>query len=215
MRGLGRWLLWSLIVLGALAGIFRAVALRAWRVPSGDPYLEASIAPSLKGGDLILLWRFTPPALGTLVLCPEPKHADRIVIGRMLGEDRDTIRIDGTHVSINDRVLSSEGTCADDHFKVTPPQGGIDVEQRCSTEVASGVIHPRGEAEATAELANAKVEIELKPGEVALVSDNRRYPYDSRDYGPVERATCKETVFFRLVGADGYSDTSRRFQFIR
>jgi signal peptidase I len=213
MRGLGRWLLWSCLALGVLVGILRATALRSWRVPSNDPYLDASIAPSLRGGDLVLLWRFTAPALGTLVLCPEPKHTDRVVIGRMIGEDRDTIRIDGTHVYVNDRLLHPEGSCADDHFKVTPPQGGAEVEERCSMEVASGVVHPRGEAEATAEL--PKAELELKAGEVALVSDNRRFPYDSRDYGPAVRSTCTETVVFRLVGAGGFFDPSRRFEYVR
>jgi signal peptidase I len=213
MRGLGRWLLWSLLGFGVITAVLRATAIRWWRVPMGDPYLEASIAPSLRGGDLILLWRFTPPALGALVLCPEPKHPERSVIGRMIGEDRETIRIEGTRVFVDDKALSSEGSCADDHFKVTPPQGGPEVEERCSTEVVSGMIHPRGEAEATADLAN--VEFQLKPGEVALVSDNRRFPYDSRDYGPLDRSTCMETVFFRLVGAGGYSDASRRFQYVR
>src|SRR4051812_13998705 len=213
MRALGRWLLWSFVGLGALFGFLRATAIRTWRVPTDDPYLEASIAPSLHGGDLVLLWRFTPPAYGALVLCPEPKHPERAVIGRMIGEERNRVRIEGTHVFVNERQLSTEGSCADEHFKVTPPQGGAEVEQRCSLEVANGVIHPRGEAEATADLATA--ELELKPGEVALVSDNRRYPYDSRDYGPVDRSTCTETVVFRLVGAQGFFDTARRFQYVR
>jgi hypothetical protein len=89
----------------------------------------------------------------------------------------------------------------------------MEVEQRCSLEVANGLIHERGEAEATADL--SKMEVELKAGQVALVSDNRRYPYDSRDYGVVDRSTCKETVFFRLFGPGGFFDTSSRFQYIR
>src|SRR5262249_10565349 len=114
---------------------------------------------------------------------------------------------------VNEKVLPNEGTCADDRFKVIPPGGGAEVEQRCSMEVASGLAHARGEAEATAELPN--VDLELKTGEVALVSDNRRYPYDSRDYGPVDRSSCTETVFFRLVGKNGFFDASQRFQYIR
>jgi hypothetical protein len=213
MRALGRWLVWSFLAFAAIVGFLRATAIRWWRVPADDPYLDASLAPSLRGGDLVLLWRLTPPVLGALTLCPEPKHSDRVVIGRMLGEDRNTVRIEGTHVYVNDKVLSAEGTCADDHFKVVPPQGASEVEQRCTMEVASGVAHPRGEAEATAELPN--VELSLQSGEVALVSDNRRFPYDSRDYGPVERASCTDTVFFLLVSAGGFFDASRRFQYVR
>src|SRR6185369_2878519 len=98
MRVLGRWLLWALIAFGVIVGMLRATAIRWWRVPADDPYLDASIAPSLHGGDLILLWRLTPPALGSLALCPEPKHFDRVVIGRMMGEERNSVRIEGSRV---------------------------------------------------------------------------------------------------------------------
>jgi len=47
------------------------------------------------------------------------------------------------------------------------------------------------------------------------VSDNRQYPYDSRDFGPVSRETCTEKVFFRLVGAGGFYDSETRNQYIR
>ena len=33
--------------------------------------------------------------------------------------------------------------------------------------------------------------------------------------GPVEAATCKETVVFRLISARGYGDVDSRFVFIR
>ena len=44
MRTLGRWLLWTLIGFGVVIGALRAVALRWWKVPEGDPWLEASVA---------------------------------------------------------------------------------------------------------------------------------------------------------------------------
>jgi hypothetical protein len=51
-------------------------------------------------------------------------------------------------------------------------------------------------------------------GQVWLVSDNRQFPWDSRDFGPVQRTTCTETVFFRLVGKGGFFDVSSRNQYI-
>lgn len=213
MRALGRWLLWTLISFGVLAGILRATAIRWWRVPSDDPYLDASIAPSVRGGDLVLLWRLSEPSVGSLVLCPEPKHPERVAIGRMVGEENNHVRVEGSRIFVNEKAFPTEGSCSDDHFTVKPPQGGPPVEERCSVEVASGLTHLRGEAEATADV--APLELDLKAGQVALISDNRRYPYDSRDFGPVDRSTCKETVFFRVVGPGGFFDSSRRFQYIR
>jgi signal peptidase I len=213
MRALGRWLLWIVIGFGVVVGALRAVALRWWKVPEGDPWLEASIAPSLRGGDWILAWRLTEPSLGSLVLCPEPKHTERLTIGRLVGNERDEVRVEGTRVLVNERPFRSEGGCSEEHFKVDAPQGPKDVEQRCSMEVAHGLIHQRGEAEETAEL--PVYEAEVGSGEALLISDNRRYPYDSRDFGPVVRATCKETIVFRVIGKGGFFDQATRFQYIR
>lgn len=213
MRTLGRWLLWTLIGFAVVIGALRAVALRWWKVPEGDPWLEASVAPSLRGGDWIIAWRLTEPSLGSLVLCPEPKHTERLTIGRLIGDERDRVRVEGTRITINGRGFRTEGSCADETFEVDAPEGPKGVEQRCSMEVAHGLIHMRGDAEATAEL--PVYEQEVGSGESLLISDNRRYPYDSRDYGPVVRATCKETIVFRLVGTGGFFDPATRFQYIR
>ena len=109
-----------------------------------------STAPSLRGGDWILAWRLTEPGLGSLVLCPEPKHTERLTIGRLIGDERDRVKVEGTRITINERGFRTEGSCAQEHFKVDAPQGPKDVEQRCAMEVAHGIIHMRGEAEETA-----------------------------------------------------------------
>ncbi|HMJ10312.1 MAG TPA: hypothetical protein VK524_02845, partial [Polyangiaceae bacterium] len=86
MRKLVRFLLWTAIVLGVLVALARYTAIRWWRVPANDPYLEASVAPTVRGGDWIILWRLTKPDYGDLVLCPEPEAPHRVVIGRIAGE---------------------------------------------------------------------------------------------------------------------------------
>jgi hypothetical protein len=155
----------------------------------------------------------SPPAIGSLALCPEPKHADRVVIGRMIGDEGQKLKVSGTEVEINGKRLFGEGSCREERFTVKAPTNGSEIELRCSTEVVNGAVHERGEAEAVADL--AIFEATAGPGEVLLVSDNRRFPYDSRDFGPVDRATCKETVFFRLIGREGFSHRATRFTYIR
>jgi hypothetical protein len=61
----------------------------------------------------------------------------------------------------------------------------------------------------------APVDTTVEDGKVFLVSDNRLLPYDSRDFGQVDRSTCTETVVFRLVSAEGFFDAASRFTFIR
>jgi signal peptidase I len=213
MRTLGRALLWIVGTLAVLIGLARAVAIRWWQIPSDDAYLSTSLGPTLEGGDTILLWRLTKPDLGDLVMCPEPKHPDRIVVGRIAAEGGQTIRVEGTRVIVEGKNQPVESNCLEDKFVTSDPQTGISVEQHCQLEVMGGRTHPRG----TASGPNVPLPVEATVPEemVYLVSDNRQFPYDSRDYGPVDRALCSETVVFRLVGAKGFGDSATRFSATR
>lgn len=213
MRALGRFALWAVVGTIAVVVLFRLTAIRWWKVPEDDPYLVASLAPAIRGGDWVLLWRMSEPAIGSLALCPEPKHSDRVVVARMIGDEGQKVKVSGTDVEVDDKRLPSEGSCRTRRFTVKSPRNGNDIELRCSTEVVNGAVYERGEAEAIADL--APFEATAGPGQVLLVSDNRRFPYDSRDFGPVERATCKETVFFRLIGREGFFHSATRFTYIR
>ena len=207
-----RFLAWTLIIVGAIVGILRLTVIRWWRVPVGDPYLEASLAPSLRGGDLVILWRGTAPVEGNLVLCPEPKAAGRYVIGRILGEKGDRVKITSDGVLVNGRGFETESTC--DSLTVRDPGTGQEVQQSCRREVIGSETHLR--AELVPSLAKpSDAEVDVPGGQVFLVSDNRQFPWDSREFGPVERSTCVETVVFRLISKDGFFDVASRLTLIR
>jgi len=213
MRSLRRFILWSAIIAAVIVGALRAVAIRWWRVPVNDPWLQASVEPSLRGGDLIVLWRLTPPHYGDLVLCPEPNAPERVVIGRILGEPGDSMVIDGTLVTVNGHAVASESACTDHRVTVRHPGNGQPVEQNCEMEKSGGVLHPRASTSGHP-IAPARVSATVPEGRVFLVSDNRLFPFDSRDYGPIERSSCTETVIYRLVGLNGFFDVDRRFTYI-
>jgi signal peptidase I len=214
MRKMFRVLFWVALMLGALIGLLRLVAIRWWRVPSDDPYLTASISPTLHPGDLILMWRLTKPGYADLVMCPEPKRPDRIVIGRIIGEAKDQIEVHGATVTLNNKRMGTESDCSGGNFKEHAPDTGIEVEQGCSIEDLAGHTSMRGEIPPTSN-APAEVTTTVPPDTVWLASDNRLFPYDSRDFGPVERSSCTEKIFFRLVGAGGFFETKSRNQYIR
>ena len=214
MRKLFRVLFWVALVVGAVVGVARATAIRWWRVPQADRYLAASISPSLRGGDLILLWRLTPPALGDLVLCPEPNHPERVVIGRLVAKGGEEVAVVGADVSRNGHRYVVDSNCAERKFNEANPESGVQTEQACSIEDVNGTKSLRGEL--VSETAPPKDVKERVPRDsVWLVSDNRQYPYDSRDFGPVLREACSEKIFFRLVGAKGFVDADHRNQYIR
>jgi signal peptidase I len=205
--------MWSVIGLVTVIVLFRLTAIRWWKIPEDDPYLSGSLAPELRPGDWVLLWRLSPPGVGALALCPEPKHSDRVVVGRLIGDEGQKVAVLGTYIEVNGKRLPSEGSCRSKRFKVKAPRNNNEIELRCSTEVVNGAVHERGEAEAIAELPT--FEATVGSGEGLLISDNRRFPYDSRDFGMVDRSSCKETVFFRLIGREGFFHSETRFTYIR
>jgi signal peptidase I len=205
-----RIVLWTAGILAVLIGVLRLTAIRWWQLPADDRYFDASVSPTLRGGDWVILWRATAPNFGDLVLCPEPK-TNRPVIGRIAGEATDHLKIDGSYLTINNAIVRDEGSC--DHFREHNPANGLETQQRCDLEVLGGRTHKRGDA--PADDTKTTAEFDVPPGQVFLVSDNRGFPWDSRDFGPVERATCAETVIFRLVSKDGFFDVANRLTLIR
>jgi signal peptidase I len=213
MRSLWRLLLWGAVIAAVIIGALRLVAIRWWRLPTNDPWLDASVEPTLRGGDLVVLWRLTPPHYGELVICPEPGAPERVVVGRILGEPGDNIVIDATMVTVNNRPITAERACSDPRTTVKHPRTGQPVNQDCEMENVGGALHPRATTGGQPG-PPARVATTVPEGRVFLVSDNRLFPFDSRDYGPVERASCRETVIYRLLGQDGFFDVGRRFTYI-
>jgi signal peptidase I len=211
MRKLLRFLLWTAIIVGVIVGVARATAIRWWKVPDDDPYLEASVAPSLRGGDWVLLWRLTEPRFGDLVLCPEPGAPERVVVARIIGEPGDRVVVKGATLRVNRADAETEQACTESTFTVKHPTTGTEVEEQCQIEAIAGASHKRGSAGGVQPV---DVDTQVETGKVFLVSDNRLLPYDSRDFGQAERSTCKETIFFRVVSAKGFFDVASRFVFI-
>jgi signal peptidase I len=194
--------------------VARGVAIRWWQVPEGDLYLDASIAPTLRGGDLVLLWRLSKPHFGDLVVCPEPKAPNRVVIGRIVAEEGDKVQIDGQRLSVNGRQAETELACVPRTFKVTHPSSKKEIEQNCDIEAVAGTSHMRGGTSGHSVMP-PPADMRVPDGKVFLLSDNRLLPYDSRDFGLVDRDTCTESIFFRIVSSQGYTDADRRFMYIR
>jgi len=210
--------IWVALGLALLVGVARAIAIRWWRVPNEDPELVASIAPTLRGGDLVILWRLTEPDVGDLVLCPEPARADgeggRIVIGRIIAETGDQVEVKDGAIFINDKPLLTESGCPEATFTVQNPRSDVEIEQSCVIERLGATLHKVGRRAEGVASPRDQAAVEVNRGQVWIASDNRQLPYDSRDYGSVTRAECSETVIFRLVSEQGYFDVASRLTVI-
>lgn len=216
LASITRTIVFVSIVLGLLVGVLRLTCLRWWQVPADDPDLVASIAPSLGGGDWVILWRATAPGFGDLVMCPDPEDPAAVFIGRIAGEPRDRLSVDEVGViTVNNARARSEHACDPAMFTLENPSTGEPMELRCDVETLGGVHHKRA-------LIPQKSPIKPQPlknrpieaGGVFLISDNRLFPFDSRDFGPLPQASCRERIAFRLVSRLGFSDVEHRLSWI-
>ncbi len=208
-----RLLAWVIVIAGVLIGILRITAIRWWQVPPTDQELGASLGPTLRAGDWVLLWRLTQPSLGDLVVCPDPDDASNVVMGRVAAQAGDQVTIHGQKVLVNDETFDIEFNCTDRMFSMLNPETMKEVEVFCDMENIDGVLHKRGyEAEGRA---MRKFAARVESGKIFLLSDNRAYPFDSRHFGTLDRLSCQETVFFRLVSTKGFWDVDSRLTYIR
>jgi len=213
VQRLNRYLAWTALIAAALVGVLRATSLRWWQVPLNDPELAASIAPSLAGGDWILLWNLTRPKLGDLVVCPDPDDPTNVVMGRIAAEAQSEVIINGQEVTINGAAPDIEYNCTERMFSVTDPDSLQEVELYCDMESLGGNLHMRGYG--TTKKALRKYKKKVESGRIFLLSDNRLHPFDSRHFGTLDRHSCRERVFFRLVSKDGFFDAASRFSAVR
>lgn len=203
-----------LIVVGVLAvigGILRATVIEPWTVPD-DPILGLSVAPTLAAGDVVLLWNAGQRGFGELVRCPDPEDPQRWVVGRIVGLAGDTVEVspqgvatvNGTRYNVSDACQNSKTEIRDDK--------GNTYELTCSRVEMAGGWHFRGMV--PGESPDPPVEHEVGPGRVYLLSDNRTLHDDSRDFGAVDAASCKDLVAFRLWDRGGFFAASSRFDYI-
>lgn len=206
-RGLG-WTLGAVIVIALL---LRLLLLDVWTLPD-DAFLGASVAPALAAGDTVLLLTRGEPGFGDLVRCPDPQDPSAFVVGRIAGVEGDTVVTEGRRLTVNGRIYESESACAQQKVFVKHPETLKDVELTCDVVPMGGGWHYR--VSSVSPYQEQKKTAKVGPGKVFLISDNRTMHDDSRDFGLVDRATCKERFFFRLWGKGGWDDDKTRLSYI-
>ncbi len=199
--------------IAVIVAALRFTVIRWWTVPMDDPVHGTSLAPSLAAGDLLILLKSTPK-YGDLVRCADPGAPGRYVVGRILATEGDKIELTRANIIVNGRPTRPDMSCNPAKVTVTHPTSGAPVELHCSIEEAQGHKHMRAAA-----LGSDSQQVirksEVSQGNVYLVSDNRAFPMDSREYGAIPKSSCKEQVFFRIKSKKGLGDVPTRLMFIQ
>jgi signal peptidase I len=207
-RALG-WVAAFLLVIG---GVVRALFLEPWVVPD-DPKTGASVAPSLAGGDTILYMFRNKAAFGDLVRCTDPDDAAGYVVGRVVGLAGDTVETNGRELSVNGKRYLGEMACADEKLSVPHPSSGSNVDLWCDQVEIAGHPHLRGTSDKAGIYTPTKTIV--GQGMVFLLSDDRSYHDDSRDFGTVRADGCSGRIVFRLWSKDGWGDVKHRMTFVQ
>jgi signal peptidase I len=198
------------LVLGGIFGLLQAFVFELWTVPTDDPLLAVSIAPTLAAGDVVLVMRHSSVARGSLLRCADPDAPGRFVVARAIGHGGERIELRDEVVVVDSDRKPNLRACDPPTLTLHDPRVDADVLLSCGVEdfgdVAFSVLHATKQPE---KLSAAEVE----PQRWFLVSDNRHIHLDSRDYGQIDPNTCQH-LFFRVVGAEGFGDTKARLSII-
>lgn len=208
MRKLLRVLAWTTGVLAVLVLLLRLTFLRLWTIPE-DGHLSASLAPSLAAGDIVIVLFRGERGFGDLVRCPDPEDPQRWVVGRIVGLEGDKVRIERGTLTVNGRRYDTQESCDEGTIMVPHPRSGHPVEHSCARVELGDGWHFRSMALTAS--AESPREHTVGPGRVFLLSDNRTFHDDSRDFGAVPKESCTEQILFRVWGKEGFFHDERRF----
>ena len=204
MRSFVRSLLWIAAIVGALCFLLYLFVFDTWVVPNDDAQLTASIQPTLAPSDRVLIRRGSRPKQGELARCASPESPGRYVVGRVFGRPGGTVQVSRESVVVDGKGISSAHGCG--KVTVMQPVTGEPVELSCGVEEngawSYGVLRHT-------EFPSGGNPARIEVGKLYLVSDDRHFHQDSRDFGLVDESTC-EHVVFRLWG-ETFTDASRRF----
>jgi signal peptidase I len=204
---------WTLVVVVIVGGLARALFVDGWTIPDDNTRFGVSMEPTLTAGDTVLMLSHGTPGFGDLVRCTDPDDANGFVVGRIAGVSGDVVEVSGRELTVNDKRYHSEQACPIPSLKVIHPTSKKEVPISCDEVDMGGRVHYRGYTGKLEIFTPTKANVGA--GMVFLLSDDRSYHDDSRDFGMVPLATCKNRIFFRLWGKDGWKDDVRRLSYIR
>jgi signal peptidase I len=179
------------LFLFVLALALIAVGILRWQYVDVVTISHDGMAPTIFGGDKVLVWRTTEYDHGDIILCRHPRRDDAWVVGRIIGRPGMSVSLSREQLVINGQTVSRDfqGT-----FQFEDQQSHAMAPFRWGVEELGEVDHFFMEREQRT--------IAMRPVSdltgFYLLSDNRTYVgEDSRTFGPVPHIRCTGRVFMR------------------
>jgi signal peptidase I len=214
MSKLVRFLVWTGVILAIVVAALRFLLFESWTIPENDAWLGALIAPTLRGGDTVLVLTRGKPTFGDLTRCKDPEDPNTWVVGRIVGQAGDVVEVAGATLVVNGKRYESNEACEEAHFKIQHPDTGSEVELNCSRVELAGSWHFQGQG-GSVHVSGDDKKHTVGDGRVFLLSDDRDVHDDSRDFGAIPAESCHGKIVFRLWGKQGWGDSKSRLMVIR
>lgn len=208
-----RTLGWIVVTVGAIAGLARLTIFDVWTIADDGTQRGISIEPSISAGDTVLMYTRGTPGFGDLVRCTDPQDPSGYVIGRIAGLYGDTVEVNGRDLVVDGKRYIGEMVCPIEAATVIHPVSGEKITLACDQVMMGSHIHYRGYSPKAEIRTPTKTTVGM--GMVFLLSDNRSFHDDSRDYGVVPQASCNRHIVFRLWSKGGWGDEKHRLSYIR
>ena len=165
------------------------------------------MAPTLIRGDRVLIYKRGEPALGSIAVCQHPDELGWVVArvaatgGMTIGSFGNDLRLDGAPLGFEPRGA------AEFH--------NLDTDRTRSLTWGSEVLGSATHLVFVDQQKRYRVDkTEVPAGKLYLLGDFRSYMgQDSRAYGLVDESTCRGTIVFRLLAADGLGPAVPRGSF--
>src|SRR5271165_6102891 len=136
MNGRLNLAIWLIVLGGGAALVLHLYVIEIWTLPPDDPLLSASVAPTLRGGDVLVVMQVGGIERGQLVRCQDPQSPERFVVARAMARSGEVIDINGETVSVDRRRTPSPRGCP--ATKVFDPNRNEEVDLDCAVEEYAG-----------------------------------------------------------------------------
>ena len=196
MKGFFKFLLWLAILLMV------AYAVASWLLVDFVEIGQNDMAPTLAQGDFFVVYRHATPDVGDVLVCEHPSQPGRPIAGRLVAKAGQRVAIRRGMLVLDGRQLDTDvPTPSKIHF-VDPNNH----EQRS----LSLRREFRGDDVWTVAVAETRQPLEMSErvvhGGYFLLSDNRSYGFDSRNFGEFDPTMCRGVAFFLLTTGTGNGD---------
>lgn len=214
MKSLFKLVVWLAIIAGILFLVGWAFLFEAHQAPNN------AMAPNIIRDDKFLVYVHATLSSGTPVVCSHPDNEGEIVVGRIIGEPGDRVKIRQGAVEINgdsvEHTVENEYVLVDDRNTDAPQT--LQLEERIETfgMIRYRIVVPQGgDHRSRRRMMREKT---VPDDSFFLLADNRSFGDDSRVYGPVKISSCIGRPLLIYQPAESSGDAgngSRWFNIVR